>query len=116
VKTKFVTAALILALHAIAVAKPIETSLGKSPDGRHEVFLTGDQQEGRISYFDIVIRDTTSKKSIPIGEGFDFSGAVSLNSTSALWSPDSSMVALSVIMYREGWQAHSVLRRTVPSM
>jgi hypothetical protein len=104
--------AILAALHAFAFAADwwkVEKLLARSPDRRFGAIQLGDQSEDRdrVEYFDIVIRDLTNGQPLWIPDEKAFNG--SATDSSAVWSPDSSMVILHVSNYH-GQEFDLVLR------
>lgn len=92
-------------------AAPVDLLISTSPDQKFEVVLIGDRTgDDEPVYHRMAIRNSKDQKELPLPEDSNMDGAYNLRSLEAMWSPDSSMVALSVEMYKRGGMADAVLR------
>jgi hypothetical protein len=104
------TLALLLTCGHLAAA-PAALLISTSPDRSFEVVLVSDRTGGgQPAYHTMAIRDAKNKKELSLPEGADMDGAYNLRSLQARWSPDSSMVALSVYGTKGFPLDHTILR------
>jgi hypothetical protein len=109
-----ITACCFLALVVRSSAddsKPVEKLISTSPNHRYELIAGGSAYPDGWKVFNgLEVRDKTTHTSIDLDDKVSVAGAYSTADTTAIWSRDSSMVALSnASMTKHGGEAHVVI-------